>query len=189
MWLLRSCLFHPSVPPKAWKHSLHVAHLASTSRHSARLCVPSRAVMFSSCPTTGRGISRGRDASTCCAAYTRPRQRRPLLDPCTNLATGAGMLRTLYLKARATARYADPQHALGAAISAYNTGSFRDGFTNGYVHKVLANMKAGIPKLSARALPTRGMRNSAVPAQLVASVTPRAAHATARESSLDVVFQ
>jgi type IV secretion system protein VirB1 len=112
-----------------------------------------------------------------------------LLDPCTNLATGAGMLRTLYQKARATARYADPQHALGAAISAYNTGNFSDGFTNGYVHKVLANMKAGMPKLSSRALPTRGMRHTAAPAQLVASAAPRAAHATARESSLDVVFQ
>lgn len=112
-----------------------------------------------------------------------------LFDPCINLGTGAGILRTLYRKALATRRYGQPQHALGAAISAYNTGNFQDGFTNGYVRKVLANMKAGMPKLSAQALPTRRMREKVAQGQASAVGTASTAHMNPRESSLDVVFQ
>lgn len=85
-----------------------------------------------------------------------------LLDPCTNLSVGARLLRTLYQQAVRSGRYASPQRAVGAAISAYNTGNFNDGFKNGYVSKVLANMSAGIPRLRTAQAPTRVMRSASV---------------------------
>lgn len=80
-----------------------------------------------------------------------------LLDPCTNLAAGARLLRSLYQRALHSGRYPTRDQALGAAVSAYNTGSFRDGFANGYVSKVLANMRAGLPLLREARAPTRAM--------------------------------
>lgn len=80
-----------------------------------------------------------------------------LLDPCTNLSVGARLLRSLYQQALRSGRYRTPDQALGAAVSAYNTGSFSDGFANGYVNKVLANMAAGVPRLNAMPAPTRGV--------------------------------
>lgn len=80
-----------------------------------------------------------------------------LFDPCTNLAVGARLLRSFYQQALRSGRYANVDQALGAAVSAYNTGNFSDGFANGYVSKVLANMAAGVPRLRADPAPTRGM--------------------------------
>lgn len=79
-----------------------------------------------------------------------------LLDPCTNLSVGARLLRSLYQQALRSGRYRTSDQALGAAVSAYNTGNFSDGLANGYVSKVLANMAMGIPKLNAMPAPTRG---------------------------------
>lgn len=59
-----------------------------------------------------------------------------IFDPCTNLAAGAKILRDNY--ANAAQRYSLPQEALGAALSAYNTGNHQGGFANGYVAKVTA---------------------------------------------------
>lgn len=81
-----------------------------------------------------------------------------LLDPCTNLAVGARLLRSLYQQALRSGRFPTADRALGAAISAYNTGNFNDGFSNGYVSKVLANMVVGVPRLRADPAPTRTMR-------------------------------
>jgi type IV secretion system protein VirB1 len=83
-----------------------------------------------------------------------------LLDPCTNLAVGARLLRSLYQQALRSKRYATRDQALGAAVSAYNTGSFSDGFSNGYVRKVLANMAAGIPRLRAEPAPMRVVKTA-----------------------------
>jgi type IV secretion system protein VirB1 len=58
-----------------------------------------------------------------------------LLDPCTNLKAGWEIFRQHY--ARAERAYGRGQIALRAAISAYNTGSMRAGFQNGYVASVL----------------------------------------------------
>lgn len=57
-----------------------------------------------------------------------------IFDPCTNLGAGARILTENFVNA--TKRYAHPASALGAALSAYNTGSNTAGFTNGYVAKV-----------------------------------------------------
>jgi type IV secretion system protein VirB1 len=58
-------------------------------------------------------------------------------DPCKNLAAAATILQWNY--ASASKRIPNEQEALQAAISAYNTGSFSKGFTNGYVQKVVNN--------------------------------------------------
>lgn len=56
-------------------------------------------------------------------------------DPCTNLYAGATVLTRNYYNA--SRRYVSEQDALLAAISAYNTGNYRNGFKNGYVGKVV----------------------------------------------------
>jgi type IV secretion system protein VirB1 len=53
------------------------------------------------------------------------------LDPCTNIRGGATILTADYVQA--SQRFAPGQPALQAALSAYNTGTFRRGFENGYV--------------------------------------------------------
>jgi type IV secretion system protein VirB1 len=67
-------------------------------------------------------------------------------DPCKNLAASATILQWNYESAIKHAP--GEQEALGAAISAYNTGSFTRGFKNGYVQKVMNNSKVtSTPKL------------------------------------------
>jgi type IV secretion system protein VirB1 len=56
-----------------------------------------------------------------------------MFNPCTNIQAGASILTADYLAA--SAGRSDPQDALKAALSAYNTGSFERGFYNGYVAK------------------------------------------------------
>lgn len=57
-----------------------------------------------------------------------------LLDPCKNLASGAGILTGCYQ--RASRRTSNEQLALRQALSCYNTGSFERGFANGYVQRI-----------------------------------------------------
>lgn len=54
-------------------------------------------------------------------------------EPCVNLTAGARVLSDDYQ--RAAKQYGYGQRALQAAISAYNTGNFSAGYTNGYVAK------------------------------------------------------
>lgn len=68
-----------------------------------------------------------------------------LFDPCKNLAGAARVITDCYK--RAEGRYTDQQAALHAALSCYNTGNFRDGFSNGYVLKVAANATLDVPAL------------------------------------------
>jgi len=70
-------------------------------------------------------------------------------DPCTNVYAGGVVLTRNYV--RASGQFSDPQSALLAALSAYNTGNFRSGFKNGYVGFVLnqaqrlpANLQGGV---------------------------------------------
>jgi type IV secretion system protein VirB1 len=58
---------------------------------------------------------------------------RQILDPCTNIRGGASILTADY--AEATRSRGEGQAALEAALSAYNTGDFDRGFSNGYVGK------------------------------------------------------
>jgi type IV secretion system protein VirB1 len=67
------------------------------------------------------------------------------LDPCINLRLGAKILVEFYLDAKK--RITDPDKALLAAISAYNTGSFENGFGNGYVQKVVNASQHIVPEI------------------------------------------
>ena len=58
-----------------------------------------------------------------------------VFDPCTNTYAGGVVLTRNYVRASKTHR--DDQAALQAALSAYNTGNFSNGFKNGYVSNVL----------------------------------------------------
>ncbi|HGW5540823.1 TPA: lytic transglycosylase domain-containing protein [Pseudomonas aeruginosa] len=72
-----------------------------------------------------------------------------MLEPCKNLAALDRILSDCYRAAVATND--NRQIALRHAISCYNTGNQRDGFTNGYVGKILAvaqaNNKLKVPAL------------------------------------------
>lgn len=54
-----------------------------------------------------------------------------MFDPCANVHAGAVVLTDAY--AAAVRAYGEGQPALRAALSAYNTGDFARGFSNGYV--------------------------------------------------------
>ena len=56
-----------------------------------------------------------------------------VLDPCHNLQAGSRILARGYMGA--AKRYGEGQVALKAALSAYNTGNYEQGFLNGYVAK------------------------------------------------------
>ncbi len=67
-----------------------------------------------------------------------------LSDGCKNIAAGARVLTAFY--ASALPKFGSEQAALRAALSAYNTGNFNNGFLNGYVAKYGAAGRA-IPRL------------------------------------------
>lgn len=69
-----------------------------------------------------------------------------VFDPCLNLAAAQTVLIDCY--ARAVPGHTDPQQALRAALSCYNTGNFSRGFTNGYVGKVLTQAQIKVPALA-----------------------------------------
>jgi type IV secretion system protein VirB1 len=61
-----------------------------------------------------------------------------IFDPCINLQASQTILVKNYLTA--AKQFGVGDQALYAALSAYNTGNFTDGFTNGYVRKVLGQL-------------------------------------------------
>lgn len=71
-----------------------------------------------------------------------------VLDPCTNLAAGARILREGYAAARRSE--ADPQRALRVALSHYNTGHPERGFSNGYVVRVQGAAEIVVPAIRLR---------------------------------------
>jgi type IV secretion system protein VirB1 len=74
-----------------------------------------------------------------------------MFEPCDNLKTGARILIENYVGA--SKRYGSGEGALRAAISAYNTGNYQSGFSNGYVAKidaVVGSMTGMPPPLVAR---------------------------------------
>jgi len=98
-------------------------------------------------------------------------------EPCKNLAAAATILHENYQSA--SRKEQDEQAALHAALSAYNTGSFTRGLSNGYVQKVINNAKAAVALPVAPAIPlvktqvsTASHRQATQPVKLRAEVTP-----------------
>ena len=60
-----------------------------------------------------------------------------MLEPCKNLRVASDILYKNYHKALTGSK--NKNHALHKALSAYNTGNYKRGFSNGYVQKVLVN--------------------------------------------------
>lgn len=58
-------------------------------------------------------------------------------DQCRNVAAGGAILAANYVKA--AEKMGEGQAALGAAISAYNTGDWAKGYANGYVGRVMGS--------------------------------------------------
>nr|WP_283204860.1 transglycosylase SLT domain-containing protein [Bathymodiolus heckerae thiotrophic gill symbiont] len=74
-------------------------------------------------------------------------------DPCTNIKVGAAILTDNYQRALESGMKG--QGALHAAISEYNTGSIVNGLKNGYVQKVIKNVKplaVSVPALRSTSL-------------------------------------
>ena len=69
-----------------------------------------------------------------------------LLDPCTNLKLGSSILIKNYTNALPGSK--SPDEAWQKAISAYNTGNFHTGFTNGYVGRVYASTNKSVLALN-----------------------------------------
>ncbi|MEI6706031.1 MAG: lytic transglycosylase domain-containing protein [Methylococcales bacterium] len=61
-----------------------------------------------------------------------------IFDPCINITTTATILKDNYQAA--SREITNQQAALYAALSAYNTGSFTRGISNGYVQKIINNV-------------------------------------------------
>ena len=64
---------------------------------------------------------------------------RDALDPCKSVSGGALILSRNYASVR---NVSDPQIALRHALSQYNTGNIRNGYRNGYVHRVEQSARA-----------------------------------------------
>ncbi|MYN13545.1 transglycosylase SLT domain-containing protein [Pusillimonas sp. TS35] len=86
-----------------------------------------------------------------------------VFDPCRNLTAAQTVLADCYTRALPT--HKDPQQALRAALSCYNTGNFSRGFTNGYVGKVLTQAGIKVPALVPLADDTTSAAATGTPAQ------------------------
>ena len=93
-----------------------------------------------------------------------------LFDPCKNVAAGAKILLNNYIDA--FKKIGEPQDALRAALSSYNTGNATAGIKNGYVAKVTA-ASVTVPALLSLApkAPEQGSPIALV-SKLAPSVTP-----------------
>lgn len=70
-----------------------------------------------------------------------------VFDPCANVQAASVVLEDAYKHARR--KIDDPQEALSAALSIYNTGKLEAGISNGYVAKV---REYAVPSLSSNSL-------------------------------------
>jgi len=103
-----------------------------------------------------------------------------MFEPCKNIAAGARVLAEFYSNAKP--KFSNEQAALRAAMSAYNTGNYRNGFTNGYLAKygigsppvALARVPAINPYTATTAVFMRQLKEEKA-AMTAAADTPRTA--------------
>lgn len=97
-------------------------------------------------------------------------------EPCKNITAAATILSNNYLVA--SRRTSEKQAALYAALSAYNTGSFSKGFSNGYVQKVINNAATAIPKIPTPEKNTHTQNTEKPVKNKVSTNTPPRSHTT-----------
>ena len=102
-----------------------------------------------------------------------------LFDPCKNVSAGAKILLNNYVDA--FKKIGEPQNALRAALSSYNTGNATAGIKNGYVAKVTA-ASVTVPALLALAPKTP---EQAPPIALVSKLPASSPTANERSSTPD----
>ena len=100
-----------------------------------------------------------------------------LFDPCKNVAAGAKILLNNYIDA--FKKIGEPQDALRAALSSYNTGNATAGIKNGYVAKVTA-ASVTVPALLSLAPKAP---EQAPPIALVSKLAPSVTPANVRSES------
>ena len=100
-----------------------------------------------------------------------------LFDPCKNVAAGAKILLNNYVDA--FKKIGEPQDALRAALSSYNTGNATAGIKNGYVAKVTA-ASVTVPALLSLAPKAP---EQAPPIALVSKLAPSVTPANVRSES------
>lgn len=93
-----------------------------------------------------------------------------VFDPCTNLGAAQTILADCYRRALADKQ--GQQRALRAALSCYNTGNFRHGFTNGYVAHVLASAGVKVPGIKPTNDPSESAPASPKPSPRPVQGTP-----------------
>jgi type IV secretion system protein VirB1 len=101
-------------------------------------------------------------------------------DPCKNLAASAMILHGNYKEA--SRKIVGEQAALNAAISAYNTGNFTAGFSNGYVQRVMHNAGATPGVVTNAGVPIPLMAGAKPPAKVRTKSKPQAAKTVPDES-------
>lgn len=84
-----------------------------------------------------------------------------LLNPCINLKVASDILIQNYKDALINSKYSS--EAMQKAVSAYNTGNFKSGFRNGYVHKIYAVAKSNPIKHDTMLLALNDSNTSDVP--------------------------
>lgn len=94
---------------------------------------------------------------------------RQMFDPCDNVAAGSVILANDYQAALRGGRFG--AGAVGAALSAYNSGNFTDGFVNGYVARY--NLSDGMDGLAESESFASTDGPAARPGRIIADSTPR----------------
>jgi type IV secretion system protein VirB1 len=145
--------------------AIHVngATFARPPRDAAEAVVMARTAMVAGY-TVDLGLMQVNSANLEAMGYTV----EDMFDPCRNLQAGAMILTNFYRAA--LVQYPDPQIALRAALSAYNTGSFTRGITNGYVSQYDRRVAAQTPPASVTS--ARGLKRKDDPLMSQPPPTP-----------------
>lgn len=93
---------------------------------------------------------------------------RSAFEPCENIRLGGAVVVENFVAA--SRRYKNPQQALLAAISLYNTGTYDKGFRNGYVRKVVDAARVNVPGLKTAAV---GRKRTVTPGRPAPAARPQ----------------
>lgn len=125
----------------------HAVHVNGADRRTASLATREEAILRATELIVGEGRSVDLGLMQVNSANLAPLELSiaDAFDPCRSLAAGARLLADGYTAALAGG--ADPQQALLAALSRYNTGDPTRGIADGYVARVQAAAEQVVPAI------------------------------------------